>query len=459
MMHLKKKLTHLTIIVLFIIGCRHDRIIAVAHANGEDNVAVCTNKYTHKRVVTLDYIVAGKQVPCQVVYEKRTEKTDHRQVLWRAKTSVGYCERKTKRFIQKLTRYGWQCSYKEIKKISEETPSDKPITVVPPVAVNMEEGYRATCNNQPINLKNPLTQIAKKLTGLKYDSSQLQDCAGIFHQVVKQFKHDYCPNYDYPNVSHARDTRRIAKWYHKRGELILIHSPLQQSSMIKPGAVMFYGYPNKRYKNVKAKDLFVQNTGINHIGVVISVMRDVKNKVLSYQLFHGRRPGKPSSITDFHKRQSTHSYYPPFGNGREQWLAITPLVKQQDDSQPPAKFQPTVIVLKGEASYYADSLHGRRTASGKPYNKNKFTAAHKTLPFGTRVRITYLKTKKSVEVVINDRGPFYKKRIIDLSRKAAEQIGLIRAGHGKVKIEVMQSTTSVLPNKNNKNVDNEEKPN
>ena len=440
MMHLKKTLIRLIIIVLFIIGYySHDRIIAITHASGEDNVAVCTNKYAHKRVVTLDYIVAGKQVPCQVIYEKRTEKPGHRQVLWRANSSIGYCERKMKRFIRKLKRYGWQCSYKE--KIPEKTPSNKPpITVVPPVAiVHKGESYMATCNNQSIHLKNPLTQIAKKLTGLKYDSRQLQDCSGIFHQVVKQFKRDYCPNYDYPTVSHARDTRRIAKWYHERGELILIHSPLLQSSMIKPGAVMFYGYPNKKYKRFKAKDLFVRNTGINHIGVVVSVMMDAKGKVLRYQLFHGRRPGKPSSVTDFHKRKSTRSYYPPFGNGREQWLAIAPLVKQLD-SQPPAKSQPNqvVIVLKGEASYYADSLHGRRTASGELYDKNKLTAAHKTLSFGTRVRVTYLKTKKSVEVVINDRGPFYKKRLIDLSRKAAEQIGLIRAGHGKVKIEVLK---------------------
>jgi rare lipoprotein A len=441
MMRLKKTLTRLIIIVLFIIGCCHDRIIAITHASGEDNVAVCTNKYAHKRVVTLDYIVAGKQVPCQVVYEKRTEKPGHRQVLWRAKSSIGYCERKMKRFIRKLKRYGWQCSYFDIKKIPEKTPSDKPpITVYPPVAaVNKEKSYMATCHNQSINLKNPLTQIAKKLTGLKYDSRQLQDCSGIFHQVVKQFKRDYCPNYNYPTVSHARDTRRIAKWYHERGELRLIHSPLLQSHLIKPGAVMFYGYPNKKYKHFKPKDLFVRNTGINHIGVVVSVMKDAKGKVLRYQLFHGRRPGKPSSVTDFHKRKSTRSYYPPFGNGREQWLAIAPLVKQRD-SQPPAKSQPTqvVIVLKGEASYYADSLHGKRTASGEPYNKNKLTAAHKTLSFGTRVRVTYLKTKKSVEVVINDRGPFYKKRLIDLSRKAAEQIGLIRAGHGKVKVEVLK---------------------
>ncbi len=94
-------------------------------------------------------------------------------------------------------------------------------------------------------------------------------------------------------------------------------------------------------------------------------------------------------------------------------------------------------VEEGEASYYADSLDGNRTASGEVYNKNALTAAHRTLPFGTRVTVTYLKTGKSVEVVINDRGPHAKNRIIDLSRAAAEKIGIIDAGHGKVKLEIV----------------------
>ena len=93
-------------------------------------------------------------------------------------------------------------------------------------------------------------------------------------------------------------------------------------------------------------------------------------------------------------------------------------------------------VQEGEASYYADSLSGNKTASGEPYDKNAMTAAHRTLPFGTKVKVTYLKTGQSVDVVINDRGPHVKSRIIDLSGAAAEKIGLIDAGHGKVRVEV-----------------------
>ena len=92
---------------------------------------------------------------------------------------------------------------------------------------------------------------------------------------------------------------------------------------------------------------------------------------------------------------------------------------------------------EGEASYYADSLNGSKTASGEIYDKDALSAAHRSLPFGTKVRVTYLKTGQSVEVVINDRGPFAKGRIIDLSSAAAKQLGLIKAGHGKVRLDVI----------------------
>ena len=95
------------------------------------------------------------------------------------------------------------------------------------------------------------------------------------------------------------------------------------------------------------------------------------------------------------------------------------------------------VTEQGDASYYADSLHGNKTASGEPYDKQALTAAHRTLPFGTKVKVTYLKTGKSVEVVINDRGPHAKGRIIDVSAAAARSLGLIDDGHGEVKLEVL----------------------
>ncbi|WP_245576718.1 septal ring lytic transglycosylase RlpA family protein [Eisenibacter elegans] len=94
-------------------------------------------------------------------------------------------------------------------------------------------------------------------------------------------------------------------------------------------------------------------------------------------------------------------------------------------------------VLKGEASYYADRFQGKQTASGARYDKNKLTAAHKTLAFGTKVRVRNLKNNQQVTVVINDRLPSTSKREIDLSYKAASTIGMIRDGVVPVEITIL----------------------
>ena len=93
---------------------------------------------------------------------------------------------------------------------------------------------------------------------------------------------------------------------------------------------------------------------------------------------------------------------------------------------------------EGMPSYYADSLQGNRTASGAKYDKNALTAAHQTLRFGTRVRVTNVANGQAVEVTINDRGPHTKRRIIDLSRAAASKLGILDAGVAKVRVEVLE---------------------
>jgi len=92
------------------------------------------------------------------------------------------------------------------------------------------------------------------------------------------------------------------------------------------------------------------------------------------------------------------------------------------------------VIERGLASWYGERHHGRRTASGEPFDMHSLTAAHKTLPFGTRVRVEHPATGRSVVVRINDRGPFTPGRVIDLSRAAADRIGLIRAGVAPVVI-------------------------
>jgi rare lipoprotein A len=98
----------------------------------------------------------------------------------------------------------------------------------------------------------------------------------------------------------------------------------------------------------------------------------------------------------------------------------------------------TSFCQTGVASYYGAELNGHKTASGERYDMHDLTAAHLTLPFNTRVRVTNLSNKKSVVVRINDRGPYTKRRVIDLSYAAAKQIGLVAIGTGKVKIEVIE---------------------
>ncbi|THB70327.1 MAG: septal ring lytic transglycosylase RlpA family protein [Desulfovibrio sp.] len=94
---------------------------------------------------------------------------------------------------------------------------------------------------------------------------------------------------------------------------------------------------------------------------------------------------------------------------------------------------------EGLASWYGRDFHGRQTASGEIYDMYAMTGAHKVLPIGTVVRVTRLDSGQSVDVRINDRGPFVRERIIDLSYSAAEQIGMVRDGTARVRVEVLQS--------------------
>jgi len=97
------------------------------------------------------------------------------------------------------------------------------------------------------------------------------------------------------------------------------------------------------------------------------------------------------------------------------------------------------LAQEGKASYYADSLQGNLTASEEPYDKDDMTAAHRTLKFGTRVKVTNLDNGKSVIVRINDRGPHTKDRIIDVSGAAAAKLGLLDSGTARVSLDVEDS--------------------
>ena len=120
--------------------------------------------------------------------------------------------------------------------------------------------------------------------------------------------------------------------------------------------------------------------------------------------------------------------------------AITPRSPETQEASPPAALPtpaPSTIIETGLASWYGAKHHGKRTASGEIFDQKKFTAAHRTLPWGSIVKVTNLDNGKSVKVRINDRGPFKKGRVIDLSRAAARALGMVESGVSPVQMELI----------------------
>ncbi len=135
----------------------------------------------------------------------------------------------------------------------------------------------------------------------------------------------------------------------------------------------------------------------------------------------------------------------PLGKGRAGVMAVsdrgTPPASA-DRPGAPATREPADVESagEGEASYYGDEFEGRPTASGEPFAQAALTAAHRTLPIGTRVRVTNVSSQESVVVRINDRGPFAERRVIDLSKAAAREIGMLEAGTAQVRLELLRGT-------------------
>lgn len=106
----------------------------------------------------------------------------------------------------------------------------------------------------------------------------------------------------------------------------------------------------------------------------------------------------------------------------------------------------------GKCGYYADSFQGRPTSNGEKYDKNALTCSHKSLPFGTRLRVTRLDNKKSVVVRVNDRGPYIEGYVVDVSGEAAKELDLLKAGTARVKVEVLESGEPETANEGRKTV-------
>ena len=118
----------------------------------------------------------------------------------------------------------------------------------------------------------------------------------------------------------------------------------------------------------------------------------------------------------------------------------TPLDPRRRESSEAPRTRVTPGVHVGGASWYGPGFNGKKTASGEIFDETKFTAAHRTLPLGSRARVINLKNGESVEVLINDRGPYVEGRIIDLSQAAARALGMIDRGVTEVQIELLRQT-------------------
>ncbi|MHA7600657.1 septal ring lytic transglycosylase RlpA family protein [Alicycliphilus sp. T452] len=135
--------------------------------------------------------------------------------------------------------------------------------------------------------------------------------------------------------------------------------------------------------------------------------------------------------------------------GAEPALRMKPERRPGEGSGEPALRAPApeapVLLASGQASWYADSLHGRRTANGERYDREEFTAAHRSLPFGARLCVRSLVNGRTVIVRVNDRGPFTPGRIIDLSRAAAEELGMVGLGIKPVELWQLGADDEACP--------------
>jgi rare lipoprotein A len=118
-------------------------------------------------------------------------------------------------------------------------------------------------------------------------------------------------------------------------------------------------------------------------------------------------------------------------------VAMTPACAATRPAAVPVAEERLAFEQEGLASYYGGEHHGRRTASGAIFDAGRLTAAHRTLPFGTRVRVTNLDNGRRVVVTVTDRGPFRRERVIDVSRRAAKDLGFLRAGTARVRLEAV----------------------
>ncbi len=147
------------------------------------------------------------------------------------------------------------------------------------------------------------------------------------------------------------------------------------------------------------------------------------------------KQSKTIKTNKIRKSAHKHKTHVARSKSKRRWKA--PTVAHFDGHSLGSKTAQVTAEGVGVASWYGPGFHGRRTASGTVYDMNEMTAAHKTLPFGTKLLVTNKATGKSTIVTITDRGPFIGKRVLDLSKEAARQLHMIRSGIGEVEYKIL----------------------
>ncbi len=204
---------------------------------------------------------------------------------------------------------------------SDPVTSSTPVPTPPPLPPITKR-----CGVDNFDIAGVTNKAAKELEGIMYnrEPSAKADCSGIYHRVVEKFK-AICPDAKTPAFNKARDSRSLAAWYKKNGDLKIIRNPEANADLIQPGVVMFYGYGKRRnhydFQKMTMDTLTLRGTGINHIAIVTSVNR-VDGDLISYELFHGRTDNKASATTKSYKVTSWDKTWPMYGNAFEPWLAV-----------------------------------------------------------------------------------------------------------------------------------------
>lgn len=156
-----------------------------------------------------------------------------------------------------------------------------------------------------------------------YEPEKLSDASGIVHRVLNYLS-SISDQTKKPDVNEARYILALAEWYNKQGLLTVINNPMAQRNLIRPGTIMFYGKSGQVYNDLSIERLLTPkpNHVIMHVGIVTDMVLDENGKVISYTLFHGRRPGKIASRSYYHTLEPPRAGYPIFGNWNQQWVAV-----------------------------------------------------------------------------------------------------------------------------------------